>query len=121
MGSNELGQIVDKYQAAAAAMIALGLIITAVSVAGEFLGWWHDLGELGTVLGVALTALGIVVAILLGATKRDVLSVVGEVRTVREEVRVVGDEVRKTGRTLDRHTDILVEIRDRLPSPRESS
>jgi hypothetical protein len=58
-----------------------------------------------------MTGLGLAVAMLLGATKNDVASVV-------VEVRLVGTEIRRMD---DRHADLLVQIRDRLPSPRESS
>jgi hypothetical protein len=91
-------------------MFLVGIAMVIVAQVGERLGW-NDLGTLGTYLGLPLSALGIALAFLLGATK-------GEGRSVAREVRALARDVREGfGASLRRHDEtnqILREHRDMM-------
>lgn len=126
----------------AAIGIAFFLSMAILGIVGELLGWWNQEGYLLAVTGIAATALTAIFTLLVGATKDQVrdtgagirdeihatrTEIRDEVRGTREEVRGTREEVRgarqdivEGNRKLDVHTELLTQIRDRLPPPQST-
>jgi hypothetical protein len=86
----------------AALLFGLGI----VSLVGEFLGWWNDLGEIGTVVG---TVGGLVVAVATYQHGADR----AQVTAVRREVQGNGELLEALDRKADAQLDHLSEL-DRI-------
>lgn len=124
---------VDRYEAAWVTMLLIGIALIISGQVGHQLGWWNDFGDFQTWLGIGLAVAGLVIAILYGSSKRQVRGVRREVAGSREDIRKVGEDVRQVGEDVrhvgaevrsahqdivgrqDQQTELLRQIRDRLP------
>jgi hypothetical protein len=114
---------------------AFGLGLLAVSLLGEFLGWWNDWGEAGATVGGIVGIIGVPLTLWWGPSRKQVRAVgeamidsreklenvadrlkdVGaEVEEVGAKVEIVGVKVETVGGKIERQTEVLVQIRDRL-------
>jgi hypothetical protein len=117
-------------------MIILGVVGFLLSEGGYRLGWWNDFHAWGDILTFVLAVVGAAATFLLGATRGQVQGVRSEVRPVGHGVQQVGHDirhVRQVGEGIgqvrqevraahddivarqDRQTEVLTQIRDRLP------
>lgn len=107
-------------------MAALGLTGIALALLGEYLGWWSDFGEALGVTSIIATGIAGAVAVLVTASRGQVGEVGEKVEVVGDKVETVGEKVDNVGanvdaahhdivRRQDQQTDLLRQIRDRLP------
>lgn len=140
MFAHALHPDVDRYQLGLYLGMAAGIILTVVSLLGEFLGWRNDWGLAGTIMGVVLTGVMGAATLLLGSARRQAVVIAsgvvanhtetravrgeihelrGETRGVRAEIHDLRGEVREGNGRLEagqeRQTEVLRDIRDRLP------
>jgi hypothetical protein len=113
-------------------MVVLGITLIVIGQAGHLFGWWNDLGDWSTAIGLVLSVVGIAAGFLLNATRAQVAGVGQGVEKVDLSVEDVGRGVREVGAevqgvrrehgeklddiagTLHETRALLVQIRDRL-------
>jgi hypothetical protein len=106
-------------------MFLLGVALIIVGQVGEHLGWWDDLGLWTTGAGLLLSVVALGVGLLFTATKPQAAAIAVAVHTgnrmlgdnnrvLGEQHRTLADMRQEHGAKLDRVTDLLRDIRDRL-------
>lgn len=98
----------------------VGTIAAIVFAAGEFLGWWDQLGEFGFWASVVTAAVGY----LLTASRRQAKVVIGGLGRVEANTAPIPrieantEAIPRIEANTAAALDLLGEIRDRLPPPR---
>jgi hypothetical protein len=103
-------------------MALLGIAIVIVAQVGARLGWWNDLGEWATLVGLFVTILAAGFGVFYGASKPEVRGVGAAVADVGKELAAVRGAVTEGNGKLDKldamdgkldtGNDLLRDIRD---------
>lgn len=126
---------VERALLVAKAMFIFGVAMMVLAATGELLGWWNELGEFLGLAGIIATGLALSIALLVGATRRQVVRVetrVGEgngllglLNRKHDETNAKMDaalarhdetnaKMDESKSALDRQTRVLEDIRDLL-------
>jgi hypothetical protein len=124
-------------------LAAIGLGLALLGVAGEYAGWWNDVGELLISFGTVASVATGVLALLINATKDQVRAVADTVASngtkldrireshgekldriqeshgekldrIHDDLGSVSDDLDEVNRHLENQHEVLVQIRDRL-------
>lgn len=117
MPSSNVGFVVDELDRAQrlfTLMAVLGFILLVVSVVGEYLGWWNELGEVGAVIGTVATGIGIALSVLLNATKRQVRRAAQGIEDNRLELREANRRLETLGGDTGRANEKLDHANEKL-------
>jgi len=97
-------------------LAVLGIAGMVFFAAGEFLGWFHDIGEFGFWVSLAASIIGVI----LTASRRQAHAILAGIGIVEKGVASVEENTRAIPHIEENTSDalqVLRDIRDRLPPP----
>lgn len=95
-------------------LTGLFFLLAIVSLTGEILGWWNDLGEIGMTIGTIAGLLVGITTLVLGAGRDQATTIRHYVEKNHDLLRSSDSTLDKIQLELDEQTGVLRDIRERL-------
>ena len=107
----------EQLQKLTAAGAILSFAVMIISIVGEVLPWWNTFGEVGAALGGFLGVMLSIATFFLSATGKQARRIATGVDEGNRKHDVTNAKLDHIDAKLERHTELLTDIRDALRRP----